>query len=257
MKSFFYGLGECCLKPIPSNWILRIMRFILSTKSATLPAEEALRLLFNLDTFLYQMEGNQAIRYNDGVHTKHRHMKYHDFFVDRIHSGDNVLDIGCGIGELAHDIAVRSGASVVGIDHLEGKILKARERNSHPQVAYVVGDALKDLPESEFDVIVLSNVLEHLTFRPEFLGKLFEIYTPKKIIIRVPLFERDWRVPLKKELDMEWRLDSDHKIEYSQDTLINEIEEGGGVIQELQIKWGEAWVEVIQQPSAPTVDDNS
>jgi 2-polyprenyl-3-methyl-5-hydroxy-6-metoxy-1,4-benzoquinol methylase len=56
-----------------------------------------------------------AIAYDEGVHAKHRLTRYHDFFVERIRPGERVLDVGCGKGELAHDIAERSGATVVAI----------------------------------------------------------------------------------------------------------------------------------------------
>ena len=51
----------------------------------------------------------------DGLHPKHRIMKYHDFFLDNLSGTDEVLDVGCGNGALSVDIA-RKTNKVVGID---------------------------------------------------------------------------------------------------------------------------------------------
>jgi len=100
------------------------------------------------------------------------------------------------------------------------------------------------LPDEKFDVVILSNVLEHLPGRPLFLRCLYETFQPERFLIRVPLFERDWRVPLKKELGVEWRLDRTHEIEYTQESFEAEIEEAGLVIAHLEVRWGEIWAEV-------------
>ena len=66
---------------------------------------------------------------------------------------------------------------------------------------------------------ILSNVLEHINERVPFKYKI----KPKFFIIRVPAFDRDWRIPLKKELGVEWKLDNTHYIEYTKETLLNEL----------------------------------
>ncbi|MFQ5873529.1 MAG: class I SAM-dependent methyltransferase, partial [Dehalococcoidia bacterium] len=146
--------------------------------------------------------GQKAIEYDGGIHTKHRHMRYHDFFVSRVRPGERVLDVGCATGAVAYDVADKAGAQVVGVDLSPDKIAQARQMYAHPQVEYCVGDALQELPNGHFDAVILSNVLEHLPERSEFLRRLQENVRPSHILIRVPLFERDWRVPLKRELGM-------------------------------------------------------
>lgn len=210
-----------------------------------LPADEALRFLFELDAALYPLKGQLAITYGDGVHTKHRHMKYHDFFVDRIQPQEQVLDIGCGYGSLAYDIAEKANAHVIGIDLNSKNIEKAQQKFAHPNIEYYVGDALADLPGKNFDVVVLSNVLEHLPERPEFLQQVQATIQPKRILIRVPLFERDWQVPLKKELGVEWRLDPTHYTEYTQESFAEEIAKANLKFVHHEIRWSEIWTEVI------------
>ena len=118
----------------------------------SLSPAEGLRFLFSIDEALYPLEGNLAVAYDRGVHTKHRHTRYHDFFIHRIKSGEKVLDVGCGIGALAYDIAQQTGAVVVGIDLNERNLDQARTRFSHPNVSYIHGDVLNaDLAE-RFDL---------------------------------------------------------------------------------------------------------
>ena len=70
------------------------------------------------------------------------------------------------------------------------------------------------------------------------------MYNPQKILLRVPIFERDWRVPLKEELGVDYRLDQTHFIEYRQDEFWKEIKEAGFEVDHFVVKWGEIWAEV-------------
>jgi SAM-dependent methyltransferase len=210
------------------------------------PAKQALQILFSLDALLYQIQGQQSVAYDGGIHTKHRHMKYHDFFTNRIHDGDRVIDIGCGIGAVAYDVA-KVAMQVVGVDFNEDSIKIARGRYQHPHLEFRVGDALKTLPEEKFSVVILSNVLEHLPGRPAFLRRVQDTLQPKRMLIRVPVFERDWRVPLKKELGTEWRLDPTHETEYTLESFAEEMREAGLTITHLEVRWGEIWSEVASK----------
>ncbi len=171
-------------------------------------------------------------------------MKYHDFFTSRIASHNRVLDIGCGIGAVAYDIATTSGAQVVGMDINAESIKTARQRYQHPRLEFRTGDALETLLGEKFSVVILSNVLEHLPGRPAFLRRVQETLQPKRMLIRVPLFERDWRVPLKKELGVEWRLDDTHETEYTLESFADEMRAAGLTTHTLEVRWGEIWAEV-------------
>ncbi len=182
--------------------------------------------------------------YGEGLHPKHRHLRYHDFFVDRISPGERVLDIGCGIGALAYDVAEKAGAEVIAMDLRKKNIDAARERFAHPRITYVTGDAQRDLPEEKVDVVILSNVLEHLPQRPEFLRQVARAVRPSRFLIRVPLFERDWRVPLKRELGLDWRLDPTHETEYTLAAFAQEMEAAGWRPAHQEVRWGEIWAEL-------------
>jgi 2-polyprenyl-3-methyl-5-hydroxy-6-metoxy-1,4-benzoquinol methylase len=204
----------------------------------------AMRVLLRTDDFLTKCINRLAIEYDDGVHVKHRLMKYHDFFVERIHPGERVLDIGCGYGAVAYSVASRAGAIVTGIDLNADNIAKARRLFQYPNLTFVQGDVLKDLPGKSFDVIMLSNILEHLEQRVEFLTMVHQRLSPKRCLIRVPMFNRDWRVPLRKELGLFHFSDATHYTEYTQESFEKEIGSAGLSIAHLQINWGEIWAEV-------------
>jgi SAM-dependent methyltransferase len=217
---------------------------LVTRRLRTLPADEALRMLFRLQAALYPVLGRKAVEYGGGTHTKHRHTRYHDFFTSRVRREERVLDVGCGIGAVAFDIAERSGAWVVGVDLSAENIEAARTRYRHPRVEYRVQDGLRGSHQGRFDVVVLSNILEHLPERPAFLREVQQAVKPSRMLIRVPLFERDWQVPLKRELGVEWRLDTTHETEYTLESFVDEMTKGGCRIVHQEVRWGEIWAEV-------------
>jgi SAM-dependent methyltransferase len=202
-----------------------------------------LRHLLALDNEIEWQLDKQAIALDGGVHAKHRLMRYHDFFVDRVRRGDRVLDIGCGKGELAYDLVQRAGARVVGIDSNADYLRFARTRFTAPELDFVEGDVLVELPEGPFDVVILSNVLEHIGPRRELLRRLVEEAAPTRMLVRVPMWSRHWAVPLRRELGLFAYNDPTHEIEYEPDQLRDELAAAGLAITEQVLNWGEIWVE--------------
>jgi SAM-dependent methyltransferase len=184
-----------------------------------------------------------AIAYDDGVHAKHRLTRYHDFFVERIEAGERVLDVGCGKGELAYDLAERAGATVVAIDASPWMLEFARARFSHPRVTYVQADAVGYAPEKPVDAAVLSNVLEHVAQRKALLVSLRERAGARRLLLRVPVLDRDWTVPLRQEVGLAHFSDPEHKLEYSPALLRDELAEAGWTLRETRLNWGEIWAE--------------
>lgn len=211
----------------------------------------ALRRLLDLDAFLRVRLDRAAIRYDDGVHAKHRLTGYHDFFVERVAEGERVIDIGCGKAELARDLAERGGALVTGLDLNEGYLRFARER-PHARLELVHGDAHTYEPVRTFDSVVLSNVLEHIEDRPGLLHGLAERTGASRFLIRVPSVERDWTIPLRRELGLEWLSDATHFTEYTVPQLEEELAAAGLYPTEMQLRWSEIWcVARVTSPAKP------
>lgn len=216
---------------------------LLTRAAAAASPQQAMRELMTMEADLDGQVNLTALALGDGVHVKHRIMRYHDFFVDRIEGGMRVLDIGCGYGAVAHSIASRSGATVIGLDLDAANVASARQRFPHERLTFVHGEAPAMLPPGPFDVIVLSNVLEHIERRVEFLREVQSRLSPSRWLIRVPMFDRDWRPSLRKELGLFAYSDPTHYTEYTVESFRAEMREAGLGIRHLQVNWGEIWAE--------------
>jgi 2-polyprenyl-3-methyl-5-hydroxy-6-metoxy-1,4-benzoquinol methylase len=176
---------------------------------------------------------------------------YHDFFVERVRPGERVLDIGCGYGAVAYSIAWRAGAVVVGVDQDARNIDQARRLFQHANLAFEQGDALAGLPEGAFNAVVLSNVLEHIEDRTPFLRQVQARVQPRRWLIRVPMIDRDWRVPLRRELGLPFFSDGTHFTEYTRESFLAEIGAAELDVTELRINWGEIWAEARSRVPEP------
>jgi len=100
-------------------------------------------------------------------------------------SGKNVLDVGCGTGELAFLIA-KKGAFVKGIDYSEKGINVAKKKYKHSKLSYELVDVSKKI-SGKYDVIISIGTLEHMDKPYTMLKKFKKHLKPKgKIIITSP-----------------------------------------------------------------------
>lgn len=219
--------------------------FILDSRSSN-PAV-GLRQLFVLKDKLDWVINERALAYGHGEHPKHRLTNYHLFFIDRIQNGERVLDVGCGYGAVARSIAhARPNCTVVGVEMNRMRLEQACSASNPPNLTFFEGDATCELPAGSWDVVVLSNLLEHIEDRIGFLVKLQDVSRASRYLIRVPLFERDWQMPFRRELGANYFSDDDHKIEYRQEEFLTEIESAELYAAELITLWGEIWADCRQ-----------
>ena len=147
-----------------AEWPWRLMPGALRTAilkagifaAARQPARQALIELLEIDRVASGQIDLAALEYGDGVHVKHRLMRYHDFFVQRIREDERVLDVGCGYGAVAGSIAERAHARVTGIDLNAANVAQAKRVSC--LAGFVHGEATRS-GGRHYDVIVLSNVL--------------------------------------------------------------------------------------------------
>lgn len=226
---------------LPYGVLRGLFRFWLSVLAAQPDHRAAVRQLLVLESDTRRSLDQAAIAYNGGVHAKHRLTRYHDFFVERVRPGERVLDVGAGKGELAYDLVVRAGAQVVGVDNNPWHVRFARSRFRHERLQFVEADVLEATPAGPVDVVVLSNVLEHFEHRSELLRTLLETCRPSRVLLRVPVYARDWSVPLREEVGLPHFSDATHHVEYTEAGFRAELQEAGLDVTELLLVWGEIW----------------
>lgn len=103
-------------------------------------------------------------------------------------TGSRVLDVGCGTGTLA-GLFLDRGCRVVGIDLSERGVALARQE--YPQARFEVMPAdeqMRDrLEEDPFDLVVSTEVIEHLYAPGPFLRGCFDALRPSgRVIISTP-----------------------------------------------------------------------
>ena len=200
-----------------------------------------MKLALKLHNFSVNLVDRLAIKLEGGLHPKHRLTDYHGFFLSNIGPDDVVLDLGCGNGALTHDLAGKC-KFVVGVDLNPVNIKYAKEKYAGNNIEYRLADVTKEDFDKRFDTIVLSNVIEHIPDRVDFLKKAGKL--APKILIRVPTITRDWMTLYKKELGVEWRSDPTHYVEYTTKTFREEMEAAGLKVREINVQFGEIWAVV-------------
>jgi SAM-dependent methyltransferase len=220
----------------------KFMSGVLERLTQNESPEESLRFLFALENRLYKLQGKTSSDYEKGVHPKHRLTGFHDFFVKHVRPGERVVDIGSGIGFLANSLASRiENVEVLGLEKDPVRVAFAKNNFSHPRLRFKCCDVLKELPQASCDVVVLSNILEHVEQRVELLNRLAGELKPKRFIIRVPQYDRDWRVALKDEVGIDSRLSQGHFIEYTKEGFEKELSEAHLKPNIMNFSWGEIW----------------
>ncbi len=195
-----------------------------------------------INNFSYKVISFLAIRINGGIHPKHEISDYHTFFIDHVSENDSVLDIGYGSGFVAYNIAQKA-RKVTGIDILDKNIILAKKEYHRDNMTFVEGDATTFNFQETFDVIILSNVLEHIEKRIGFLRRIKKL--APKMLIRVPLITRDWVSVYKKNSGFNYKLDNTHFIEYTEESFREEMEISGLKIESFCIKFGELYAVIL------------
>ena len=94
----------------------------------------------------------------------------------------NILDIGCGMGNLSFPLA-ELGHNVVGLDEDEKLIKQDIFNNNYENLIFIHGDAHSLGKLGNFDVVILCEVLEHVTSPSKVVADVEKILKSDGILI--------------------------------------------------------------------------
>jgi trans-aconitate methyltransferase len=89
--------------------------------------------------------------------------------------GENILDLGCGTGELTAQIAA-SGAKVTGLDGSASMIISARQH--FPDIKFVVADATSFTLPQQFDAVFSNATLHWIRQKEKVLDRIHQHLVP-------------------------------------------------------------------------------
>jgi 2-polyprenyl-3-methyl-5-hydroxy-6-metoxy-1,4-benzoquinol methylase len=84
-----------------------------------------------------------------------------DFLLAAVREGDRILDLGCGEGFFAAELA-SAGAEVVAVDVASEPLRRAAARHPQLDLRLIDGDGSWELEDSSFDLVWAGEVIEHV-----------------------------------------------------------------------------------------------
>jgi SAM-dependent methyltransferase len=157
----------------------------------------------------------------------------YDWYVEYLGPADVVLDVGCANG--AHTVkAARRAKRVVGLDYDVTQLAVAAasvRRLAVDNVQLLAWDLARPFPfpDACFDAALFLDVIEHLEARRDVLREIRRVVKPGgRLLVSGPNRETRWRRRLRAAGLFAFS-DPDHKIEYTREEFLAELQAGGFV----------------------------
>jgi 2-polyprenyl-3-methyl-5-hydroxy-6-metoxy-1,4-benzoquinol methylase len=152
------------------------------------------------------------------------------FLLAHVSQGARVLDVGCGEGSFAAELA-RAGAQVVGIDVAEEPLRRARARHPELDLRLVDGEGEWPLPDAGFDVVWAGEVIEHVADTAAWLSEVRRVLrSDGALLLSTPAHGRLTLLRLalsKRAFQERFEPRGEHLRYYSRGTLMGLLEDFG------------------------------
>ncbi len=112
------------------------------------------------------------------------------FLLERVSVGARVLDIGCGEGRFAAELA-RAGADVVAVDVAEEPLRRARTRHPELDLRLIAPEGPWELDDASFDAVWAGEVIEHVADTAAWLSEVRRVLRSSgSLIVSTPAHGR-------------------------------------------------------------------
>jgi 2-polyprenyl-3-methyl-5-hydroxy-6-metoxy-1,4-benzoquinol methylase len=97
-----------------------------------------------------------------------------------------ILDAGCGVGQLAYELALhRPSSTITAIDYCQSMVEAAEKRHAHVRIRYRHSSIDRIDNEGPFDVIVMSHAFPYFPNKNEALCRMISMLNPRGRLILV------------------------------------------------------------------------
>lgn len=108
------------------------------------------------------------------------------FALANVARGERVLDLGCGVGDLAADMA-GAGARVTAADVAQAALDRARRRHPELDLRLIALDGPLPFADGEFDAVWSSEVIEHVADTARWLSEVRRVLAPAgRVLLTTP-----------------------------------------------------------------------
>jgi 2-polyprenyl-3-methyl-5-hydroxy-6-metoxy-1,4-benzoquinol methylase len=144
------------------------------------------------------------------------------FLLEHVCTAVRVLDVGCGEGRFAAEVAL-AGAEVVAIDVAEEPLRRARARHPDLDVRLVQAEGPWPLADASFDVVWAGETIEHVADTAAWLSEVRRVLrSGGSLLLSTPAHGRLAMLSLalsKRSFDAHFDPRTDHLRFYSRRTL--------------------------------------
>jgi 2-polyprenyl-3-methyl-5-hydroxy-6-metoxy-1,4-benzoquinol methylase len=152
------------------------------------------------------------------------------FLFEHLDAASRVLDVGCGEGRFAAELA-QAGIGVVGIDVAEEPLRRARLKYPSLDLRIVPAEGPWPLPDASFDLVWAGETIEHVADTPGWLCEVRRLLRPgARLILSTPAHGRVTRLRLAisgKAFDAHFDPRADHLRFYTRSTLRRSLMDSG------------------------------